>query len=192
MRPSILIILVLSFVFPSLALAHTGVGETAGFMRGFSHPLSGADHLLAMVAVGLWAAQIGGRALWTIPSTFVGIMVLSGVLGFSGVPVPFIEKGIIVSILILGVLIACALRFPPLYSALVIGFFALFHGQAHGAEMPATISAGSYTVGFALATALLHATGMGLGTLMQKSNLYSVVRSTGGAVALCGIYLAIS
>lgn len=190
MKPSIL--LVLSFVFSSLALAHTGVGETAGFMHGFRHPIGGTDHLLAMAAVGLWAAQIGGRALWVVPCIFVGVMILGGVLGFSGAPIPFIEEGISVSVLILGVLIAGAFRFSLLHSALIVGFFAVFHGHAHGAEMPATIGAGSYTVGFALATAMLHAAGMGLGILMQKTNLHIVTRFAGGAVALGGIYLAIS
>lgn len=161
-------------------------------MHGFGHPIDGADHLLAMVAVGLWAAQIGGRALWAVPCTFVGVMILGGVLGFTGVPVPFIEEGILVSILILGVLIAGAFRFPLIYSTLVVGFFAVFHGHAHGAEMPATIGAGSYTVGFALATAMLHAAGIGLGMLMQKTNLHTVTRFAGGAVALSGIYLAMS
>ena len=192
MKQSILKILVLSLIFPGLALAHPGVGEVAGFMHGISHPIGGADHLLAMMAVGLWVAQIGGRALWAVPCTFVGVMSLGGVLGFFGVSVPFIEEGILVSVLILGVLIAGAFRFPPLYSALVVGFFAIFHGHAHGAEMPAKISAGSFTVGFTLATVILHVAGMGLGRLMQKSNLHTVTRLAGGAVALGGIYLAIS
>ena len=184
--------LFLSFVFPGLALAHTGFGEVSGFMHGFSHPIGGFDHLLAMVAVGLWAAQIGERALWVIPCTFVAVMILGGVLGFSGVAIPFIEEGILVSVLILGVLIAGAFRFPLQYSALLVAFFAVFHGHAHGAEMPATIGASTYTVGFALATAMLHASGMGLGILMQKINLHKITRFAGGAVVLSGIYLAIS
>ena len=185
-------IVVSLFAFPSLALAHTGVGETAGFAHGFFHPVGGLDHMLAMVAVGLWAAQIGGRALWVVPCTFVGVMILGGVLGFIGVPVPFIEEGITVSVLILGILIASAFRLPLLYSALVVGFFAVFHGHAHGAEMPAAIGAGSYTAGFALATAMLHAAGMGWGLFMRKANLPTLTRFAGGAVALGGIYLAIT
>jgi urease accessory protein len=192
MKQSISKMLVLTLVFPSIALAHTGVGETAGFMYGFAHPIGGADHLLAMVAVGLWAAQIGGRALWAVPCTFVGVMMLGGALGFSGVLVPFIEEGILVSVLVLGVLIAGAFRFPLLYSTLIVGCFAVFHGHAHGAEMPATFGVGSYTVGFVLATAMLHAAGMGLGILMQKTNLHSITRFAGGAVAISGIYLAMS
>lgn len=192
MKQSLPTILVLSFVFPSLALAHTGAGETAGFIHGFSHPIGGADHLLALLAVGLWAAQLGGRAVWAVPGTFVGVMVLGGVLGFTGVALPFIEAGILVSVLVLGILIAGVFRFPVLYSAVIVGCFAVFHGYAHGVEMPATLSAGSYTVGFALATALLHAAGMGLGTLLQKTHLQSVTRLAGGAVALGGVYLAMA
>jgi urease accessory protein len=175
-----------------MALAHTGVGETTGFMHGIGHPIGGADHLLAMIAVGIWAAQVGGRALWIVPCTFVGVMVLGGVLGFSGVPVPFIEQGILLSVLILGVLIAGAFKLPLVYSALIVGFFAIFHGFAHGAEMPAAIAAASYTAGFALATALLHLTGTGLSIYMSKINLPAVSRFAGGAIAFSGVYLAIS
>jgi urease accessory protein len=184
--------IVLISCLPGIALAHTGIGETAGFMHGFSHPIGGADHILAMVAVGLWAAQIGGRALWVIPCTFVGVMVLGGVLGFAGIYVPFVEEGILVSILILGVLIAGAFKVPLMYSSLIVGLFAIFHGHAHGIEMPATMSAASYAVGFALATAMLHLAGIGLGVLMQKSKLQTVNRFAGGVIALSGIYLAIA
>jgi len=179
-------------LLPGVALAHTGVGATTGFIHGFSHPISGADHMLAMVAVGLWVAQIGGRALWVVPCTFVCVMALGGVLGFTGVTVPFVEEGIMVSILILGILIAGAFKLPLIYSSLLVGLFAIFHGHAHGAEMPASMSAASYAVGFALATAMLHMAGIGLGMLMQKTNLQIVNRFAGAAIAFSGIYLAIS
>lgn len=192
MKPFLTKVLVLFFVFPGLALAHTGIGQTTGFIQGFGHPIAGADHLLAMVAVGLWATQTGGRALWAVPCTFISVMILGGVLGFSGVPLPFIEEGILVSVLILGVLIAGAFRFPLLYSALIVGLFAVFHGHAHGTEIPFAIGAGSYTFGFALATAMLHTAGMGVGILMQKTGLHTVTRFTGGAIALSGVYLALS
>lgn len=192
MRKKILKIVIMFFFLPGLALAHTGAGETTGFMHGVGHPVGGADHLLAMVAVGLWAAQIGGRALWVVPCTFVGVMIFGGVLGFSGVPVPFIEEGILISVLILGVLIAGAFKLPLVYSALIVGCFAIFHGHAHGAEMPLLITAASYTVGFALATAALHLAGIGLGLLMPKLNLPAANRFAGGAIALSGVYLAIS
>jgi urease accessory protein len=189
MRKKILIML---FLLPGMALAHTGVGETTGFMHGVAHPIGGLDHLLAMIAVGIWAAQVGGRALWIVPCTFVGVMILGGVLGFTGVPVPFIEQGILLSVLILGVLIAGALKLPLVYSALIVGFFAIFHGFAHGAEMPVAITAVSYTAGFALATATLHLAGMGLGMYMSRINLPAVSRFAGGAIALSGVYLAVA
>ena len=148
--------------------------------------------MLAMVAVGLWVAQIGGRALWVVPCTFVCVMALGGVLGFTGVPVPFVEEGIMVSILILGILIAGAFKLPLIYSSLLVGLFAIFHGHTHGAEMPASMSAASYAVGFALATAMLHMAGIGLGMLMQKTNLQIVNRFAGASIAVSGIYLAIS
>jgi len=185
----------LSFLFllsPGLASAHTGTGDIAGFMQGFSHPIAGGDHFLAMVAVGFWAAQIGGRALWAVPCTFVVLMIGGGVLGISEVPVPLVEEGIAVSVLILGVLIAGGFQAPLVYSALIVGFFAVFHGYAHVAEMPAAFGSGSYTVGFALATAMLHATGMALGTSLRKTNLQTLKRFSGGAIALGGIYFAIS
>ncbi len=194
MKKSLLKSLGLLLLFPGIAAAHTGVGETTGFMHGFGHPIGGADHLLAMIAVGLWAAQAGGRALWVVPSTFVAVMVLGGVVGFSGVPVPFIEEGILGSVLVLGVLIACAYRLPLAYSALIVGFFAIFHGYAHGAEMPSAtaIGAASYTVGFAVATAILHTAGVAFGVLAQRISLEQVNRLAGSAIALGGIYLAIS
>ena len=191
-KQALLKILSLLFLLPGVAIAHTGVGETTGFVHGFSHPTGGADHLLAMVAVGLWAAQIGGRALWVVPSTFVILMILGGALGFSGISVPFIEEGILVSVLVLGVLIAGAFKFPVIFSALIVGFFSLFHGHAHGTEMPVAIGAASYSIGFALATAMLHTAGIASGIILQKINLEKVNRFAGGAIALSGIYLAVS
>lgn len=182
----------LLLLLPGIAFAHTGVGETTGFLHGLSHPIGGADHFLAMLAVGLWAAQIGGRALWAVPSTFVAVMILGAMLGFSGVALPFIEEGILVSVLILGVLIAGSFKLPLAYSVLMVGVFAIFHGHAHGAEMPATALAASYIVGFAVATAALHLVGIGLGILMQKTDLQLVNRCAGGAIALSGIYLTLA
>jgi len=183
-------ILSLLFLLPGVALAHTGAGEATGFMHGLSHPIGGADHVLAMLAVGLWAAQIGGRALWAIPGTFVFVMILGGVLGFYGISVPFVEGGILVSVLVFGVLIAGAFKFPIIVSALIVGVFALFHGHAHGAEMPFAIGAVSYSIGFALATAILHTAGIAFGMLLQRIDLEKVNRFAGGAIALSGIFLA--
>jgi len=192
MRKTYISLLVLLFALPSIASAHTGIGETTGFMHGFGHPIGGLDHILAMVAVGLWASQIGSRSIWIVPCTFVGVMCLGGALGFSGVSIPFVEEGILLSILVLGVLIAGAFKLPLIYSSLIVGLFAIFHGHAHGTEMPASISAASYAFGFALVTAILHISGIGLGVLMQKANLQVVSRIAGGAIALSGIFLAVS
>lgn len=176
-------------ISPSLVHAHTGVGNTAGFLHGFGHPIGGLDHILAMVAVGVWAAQIGGKATWAAPTTFVGVMVIGGVLGTSGVAVPFVEQGIVMSVLILGVLIAAAARLPFVLSMTIVGLFAVFHGHAHGAEMPDVASGLIYGIGFALATALLHLCGIGVGVLFQKAARMQLVRYAGGAIAVVGVYL---
>jgi urease accessory protein len=131
-----------------------------GFLQGVSHPLTGIEHLCPMIAVGLWAAQTGGRAIWAVPLAFVSVMLLGGAFGMAGVHLPFAEVGIALSALSLGVFIAAAVRFPLPASILVVGLFALCHGHAHGAEMPASASALGYACGFALATALLHIVGI--------------------------------
>src|SRR4029077_9056522 len=153
---------------PSLARAHVGVGQTGGFSHGFGHPLSGLDHICAMVAVGLWAAQMGGRAIWAVPLTFISVMAFGGFLGMLHVQIPFIETGIVISVLTLGVFIAAAVRMPLIASVLIIGLFAIFHGHAHGEETLEKASGLAYAVGFVLATALLHAIGIGLGIGIQK------------------------
>ena len=182
----------LAMAVPSLAHAHVGIGETSGFLHGVSHPLTGIDHLCAMIAVGIWAAQTGGRAIWAVPLAFVSVMLLGGALGMGGVHFPFAETGIALSVLMLGVFIAAAVRLPVSVSILIVGMFALCHGHAHGAEMPATASVLGYAGGFALATALLHVAGIGLGVGMEKIASARFVRFAGGAIALFGIVLWIS
>ena len=184
--------LTLLLLLPGIAAAHTGVGTTTGFIHGFAHPLGGVDHLLAMLAVGLWAAQIGGRAVWTVPATFVAVMILGGALGFSGLAVPYIEEGILLSVLVLGLLVAASFRFSLPASMLTVALFAVFHGHAHGAEMPLAAGAAAYTAGFALATALLHFAGIGFGLLARKINIEKATRVAGSAIALGGLYLAIA
>ena len=179
-------------LLPSLAYAHVGVGQTSGFAHGFVHPLTGLDHLAAMVAVGLWAAQRGGRALWVVPLSFVGVMSVSGVLGALGVAVPFVEPGIVASLIVLGVLVAAAVRLPLVASSLVVGLFALFHGHAHGAGMPETVSGLAYGIGFVFATGLLHGCGIGLGLLAGRMESPRVVRYAGGATAALGVCLLVT
>jgi urease accessory protein len=179
----------LGILSPSLAYAHVGVGETSGFISGLAHPLSGLDHICAMVGVGLWAAQRGGRAIWLVPLAFMGVMAVGGLLGMAAVYIPFVEPGILASVLILGIMIMMAIRLPLAASAALVGLFALFHGHAHGAEMPHTAAGLEYGLGFIVATGLLHACGIGLGLLTTRSNFAWVARYAGAAIVLCGIYL---
>lgn len=182
--------LLLIFLLPSLAQAHPGVpGHTHGFGNGLSHPLTGLDHLCAMIAVGLWAAQRGGRALWLVPLTFVSIMVTGGILGMGGMGIPYVEQGIAASVLVLGIFIAAAVRLPLWASMAIVGLFALFHGYAHGAEMPDTASGFAYGIGFVVATASLHLSGIALGITAQRFASAQWVRCAGGAIAACGVYL---
>ena len=177
---------------PSLAHAHVGVGEVHGFMHGLAHPFSGLDHLCAMLAVGLWAVQMGGRAMWRVPLTFVSAMALGGVLGMAGINIPFIEAGIVMSLPVLGVLLAAAMRLPLLASSAIVGVFALFHGYTHGIEMPLGASGFGYAAGFVLATALLHASGIGAALFARNKGRAEWLRIAGAAIALCGggIWLA--
>jgi urease accessory protein len=182
--------LLLIFLLPSLAQAHPGApGHTHGFSNGLLHPLTGLDHICAMVAVGLWAAQRGGRALWLVPLTFVSIMVVGGILGMGGVGIPYVEQGIAASVLVLGIFIAAAVRLPLAASMAIVGLFALFHGYAHGAEMPDTASGLAYGIGFVIATASLHFCGISLGLAAQKFASARLIRFAGGAIAGCGVYL---
>ncbi|HTQ39597.1 MAG TPA: HupE/UreJ family protein [Pirellulales bacterium] len=181
----------LIFGSPSLVYAHTGVGETSGLWNGLAHPLSGLDHLCAMIGVGLWAAQRGGRALWLVPLVFVVVMAVGGALGMMAISIPFVEPGIVASVLILGIMIAAAVRLPLLLSIFMVGTFALFHGHAHGAEMPLTASGLTYGIGFIIATAALHFCGIGIGLLARQSGSTWTWRYAGAAMVLCGIYLAL-
>jgi urease accessory protein len=180
------------FLLPTLAQAHPGIpGHTHGFANGLAHPVTGLDHICAMVAVGLWAAQRGGRALWLVPSVFVLVMALGGALGIAAVPIPFVEPGIAASVLVLGVLIAAAVRLPLPASALLVGAFAIFHGYAHGAAMPGSASGLACGLGFVAATVSLHLLGIGLGLLAQRFASARLVRYAGGAIAACGVYLCL-
>jgi len=176
-------------LIPAIASAHVNAGETSGFLHGLDHPIGGLDHILAMVAVGLWAAQLGGQAIWSIPLTFVGVMAVGGALGISGVTLPFVEQGIIASDLILGGLVLMATRLPLAASISIVGILAIFHGYAHGAEMPKDISGLEYAAGFMLATIGLHLVGMTAGTLAQKFFNERLIRYAGGGIIVGGLYV---
>lgn len=185
--------LMLILLLPSLAQAHPGTpGHTHGFTNGFLHPLTGLDHICAMLAVGLWAAQRGGRALWAVPLAFVSVMALGGMFGMAGGALPLVETGIAASLLVLGILIAARVELPLAASISIVGLFALFHGCAHGAEMPATASGLAYGIGFILATASLHLCGVGLGLAARRLGSMQLVRYAGVAIATCGVYFFIA
>lgn len=170
------------------AFAHLDPEEHGSFMAGLTHPLSGADHMLAMIAVGLWAAQIGGRARWAVPAAFVSLMSVGFLLAILGVPLPFVEPGILASVIGLGLLVALAVRVPTVISAAVVGIFALFHGHAHGGELGAA-TAITFGLGFLVATAALHAAGVALGMFVGSRNPI-VTRALGGLTAVGGAWLA--
>ena len=178
-------------VFQVSLMAHTGVGPVSGVAAGFGHPVGGADHVLAMVAVGLWAAQMGGRSLWAVPAAFVGMMIFGGFLGASGVAVPFIEAGILASVIVLGALIAAGVKVSAAAGAVIVGAFAIFHGHAHGAEMPVDAGGLLYGAGFALATLLLHGAGIAAGMGLNRLQVERLVRMGGGAIAAGGAVLAL-
>lgn len=171
------------------AFAHPGHGDTHGFFSGFVHPWLGLDHVLAMVAVGIWAAQMGGRALWALPLTFPLLMLAGGALGMSGVVFAGVEVGIALSALLLGALVLLVARPNLGFAALLVGVFALFHGHAHGAELPAGMSGIQFSAGFVLATLLLHGAGMLLGSLQRWRSGALALQSVGALIAATGAML---
>ena len=156
----LLLALAILALSPTIAFAHTGIGHPAGFFHGFEHPIGGMDHVLAMVAVGVFAFVLGGRALWLVPLSFVGMMVVGFALGIAQVGVPFVELGIALSSVVIGAAAALGRPMPVALAMGLVGIFAIFHGHAHGAEMPDTAGSLTYALGFVIATALLHATGI--------------------------------
>jgi urease accessory protein len=171
---------VAALLLATTAQAHTFGASGGGLVQGFAHPFLGLDHLLAMLAVGLWAAQLGGRARWAVPAAFVTMMAAGGLLAVSGVVLPGVEAGIAVSVLVLGLMITIAARLPTWVGAMVVGTFALFHGHAHGMELPMQASAIASGIGMLSASALLHGAGVGLAWLAQR----------GGVVAERGLRFA--
>ena len=184
-----LTLLALFALTPVLAQAHLGHGLANSFASGLNHPLHGLDHMLAMVAVGLWAAQQGGRALWAIPCAFVSLMILGGALGMAGMHLSMVETGILVSVLVMGILIAAAARLPLVASLALVGLFALFHGHAHGTEIPVAASGVSYGIGFVIATIALHGCGIAIGLLAQKRLPVPAIRFAGATIAISGLCL---
>lgn len=177
---------------PGAAEAHILQGEAGGFLHGFEHPLSGLDHLLAMFCVGLWGAQMGGRAVWSLPIAFPLIMVVGGMMGIAGVPLPAVESGIALSIIVLGAAIALVWRPPEWLAVLVIGVFAIFHGYAHGAELPTAADPADYAIGFVFATGLVHLAGVAVGLAFQRLRGGELSRALGGLIGLGGLYFLVA
>jgi urease accessory protein len=169
------------------AWAHTGEGYGGGFVAGFTHPILGWDHVAAMVAVGLWGAFLGSPAIWTLPVVFPLVMAVGAAAGIAGLPVPAVETGIALSAAVLGLMIVLAAR-PPLWiAAVIVGAFAIFHGYAHGTELPTTVNAFAYAVGFVVSTGLLQLIGIAFGLLVKWPAGRIAVRSAGGLISLAGV-----
>jgi len=189
-RTGVLVGALVLVLLPSVAQAHTG--SIGGFWAGFLHPLGGIDHVLAMLAVGIWGAQLGPPALWILPVAFPMVMAVGGVAGIIGLPVPWVELGIAMSVIVLGSMIALDQR-PPLWvAALLVAFFAIFHGYAHGLELPGQVGAVEYSAGFVLSTGLIHLTGILIGFVIKLPSGLHILRAGGTVIVIIGLYLAAS
>jgi urease accessory protein len=185
-----LLVAIAMIVAAGPASAHTEAGVTGGLLSGFLHPLMGADHLVAMVAVGLWGAQLGRPGIWVLPICFPTVMAVGAVLGILGMPLPAPEMAVALSALVLGIAVALAVPAPFWAAAIVVGVFAIFHGYAHGRELPEASNALAYGVGFVVATGMLHGIGILIGTLTRWRTGVYVVRALGVAIAgLGGVFL---
>lgn len=185
-RPARLGLALLLTFAATAAAAHTGEGVTGGLISGFTHPILGWDHVIAMVAVGLWGAFLGKPAIWILPIVFPLVMAFGGALGVAGVPIPAVETGIALSGVVLGVLIALAVRAPLWIAAVIVGVFAIFHGHAHGTELPGAANPYAYAVGFVIGTGLLHLCGIALGFLTMAPWGKYAVRAAGVVIAALG------
>lgn len=178
----------IAFLVATPAAAHMGTGLAGGFGSGFVHPFGGFDHLLAMVSVGLWGAFLGRPLIVALPVIFPAVMAMGGMLGIAGVPLPRVEIGIATSVIVLGAMIAGAVRAPVWVACAIVAAFAIFHGYAHGAELPSAADPVGYSVGFVLATGLLHVAGIGIGLLNGRPGGAVATRSLGALIAVSGLW----
>ncbi len=194
-RPASLALGIAALMLSGAALAHPAPGQAhthlSGLLAGLAHPFTGIDHLLAMLAVGLWAGQSGGRATWAVPAGFVVLMAVAGIAALAGLSVPVIEPGILASLIALGLALAAAVRVPAVIGAAGVGVFAFFHGAAHGMEMPAANLALGYSCGFVLATILLHLSGVLIARSFHRANLAILLRLAGAGIAATGAALMV-
>ena len=177
------------FLLLPVLFMHPEMGQASGFWHGFSHPLTGLDHVLAMLAIGIWAVQVGGKAIWAIPLSFVGMMIVGGIIGMSGVKIPYVETGIVMSVMVLGVLIVASARLPLFAGMLIAGIFAIFHGHSHGTEIPNAALGITYSIGFAISTLLLHLSGIGLALFAGNKVKIQILRFAGATIAIAGIIM---
>ena len=182
----IFVVTTMLMMFASVASAHEGAGIAGGFYSGFMHPVLGWDHVIAMVAVGLWGAFLGNPAIWILPVVFPLVMAFGGALGVIGVPVPAVETGIAVSAIVLGAMVAFTVRPPIWIAAVIVGAFAIFHGHAHGTELPGAANPLAYSLGFVISTGLLHISGIAFGLIAHWPFGKVVVRAGGSIIALAG------
>lgn len=176
-----------AFLQAGIACAHTGTGLPGGVAQGFAHPFGGLDHLLAMVSVGLWGAFLGRPLIYALPVVFPLVMVIGAAIGMLGVPLPSVELGVALSVLVLGGCIAFAWKAPVWAAALVVAAFAMFHGYAHGRELPSAADPVGYSLGFVFATGLLHVLGIGVGVLADRPRGARLVRTIGAGIACIGV-----
>jgi urease accessory protein len=181
------VIVVLILLSPSTAMAHVEKGQAAGFLIGVRHPWSGLDHVLAMIAVGIWGAQLGKPAIWILPVTFPMVMAMGAMMGLLRIPLPGVEIGIALSALLLGAMVAGEVRPKMAVAALLVGFFAIFHGHAHGSELPPGQSGMLYSMGFVIATGVLHGVGIGIGLVHHWPAGKLALRGAGACIALMGV-----
>ena len=175
-------------ICPAIAWAHVGSGEAGGFLTGLQHPVSGLDHVLAMIAVGLWGAQLGSPALWMLPVAFPMMMAFGGMFGLMGLPLPGVEVGIAVSAVVLGVMVLTEARAQLVIALVIVAFFAIFHGHAHGTELPEGQSGLLYSMGFVIATGCLHGVGITIGLVHRWDTGRIALRVAGAVVLVAGLY----
>jgi urease accessory protein len=187
-----LVLSIAALAIAAPAEAHTFGAAGAGLAQGLVHPFAGLDHLLAMVAIGLWAAQQGGRALWLVPASFVLVMAVGGALALAGIDVPLVEPAIALSVLVLGLAVAAGLRVPMAAGMALAGAFALFHGHAHGAELPMAATPWAYALGFLAATAALHGIGLAIGRMLTSPAGARLVRFGGAGIAAAGLVFLVA
>ncbi len=187
-KPTLAALLLPIALWPLAACAHVASGEAGGFLSGLSHPVSGLDHVVAMIGVGLWGAQLGMPALWVLPVAFPMLMAFGGMLGLIGAPLPGVEIGIALSAVVLGALVLGRVRLPLAAAVAVVAFFAVFHGHAHGTELHAGQNAMLYSLGFVIATGLLHAVGIAIGLIQRWDLGRQALRAAGGLIMAAGGY----